>query len=240
MTTTSSDAQRRITHHFDEFAPVYHRSAFDGAGMATLSQRDLEVIDLACALAGDGGSACDVGVGSGRISSRLVGHGFAVCGVDASTGMLAQARARLGPGATLVNASLAERLPLTSSNFDLVTCLRVLKYLPNWPAAVQELARVAVAGGVVCFDLANQRSVARFGYPSGMVWPTTLGDARAAIVDAGLELVEVVAGAHLPDPAWRVARGPRAARVVGMTESLITSAAGVHGSRSWTFVARRR
>lgn len=240
MTATSNDAQRRITHHFDDFAPTYHRSAFDGAGMAALSERDLEVIDRACSLAGDGGSACDVGVGSGRISARVAGRGFEMCGVDASSGMLTQARARLGPGAVLVNASLAERLPLTSANFDLVTCLRVLKYLPNWPAAVRELARVAVPGGVVCFDLANQRSVARFGYPSGMVWPTTLRAARTAIGDAGLELVEVVPGAHLPDPAWRSARGPRAAQVVGTAESLITRGAGVHGARSWTFVARRR
>lgn len=239
MNTTSNDAQRRISGHFDEFAPSYHRSAFDGAGMAALSHLDTAVVDDACRLATAGGSACDVGVGSGRISTRLRRNGFAVCGVDASSGMLAQARERLGPEVPLVHASLSEGVPLESASFDLVTCLRVLKYLPDWPAAIQELGRVAVPGGIVCFDLANRRSVARLGYPDGMVWPASLAEANDAIRAAGLDLVTMVPGVHLPDPLWRAARGETAARVLQSAESLVGRAARSAGARSWTFVTRR-
>lgn len=237
MNTSGRDAQRRITEHFDHFAPNYHDVAFDGAGMTELSRRDLQIVDRACDVAGSG-RACDVGIGSGRITGRLLAKGFDVCGVDASAGMLDQARARVGPAVELVHASLSEQLPLPDSEFDLVTCLRVLKYLPDWPAAVGELARIARPGAVVCFDLANHRSVARFGYPDGMVWPTSHERAIRAATSARLEIIDVVPGVHLPDPLWRSARSRSASQGVlaaeGVASWLLRSAA----ARSWTFLCR--
>jgi ubiquinone/menaquinone biosynthesis C-methylase UbiE len=235
-------AAHRITAHFDAGAPGYHRAAFDGAGMTELSVRDLAAVDRARALAGPGGRdllACDVGVGSGRISSRLLAGGCRVVGVDASAGMLDEARRRLGPGAALSLGSLATGLPFASGRFDLVTCLRVVKYLPGWPAALAELARITAPGGVVCVDLANRRSPARFGYPAGMVWPTTRREAEAAFGAAGLEVVDTLPGVHLPDPLWRAARSNRPARVVRSTEWLLARPLGCTGARSWTFITRR-
>ena len=237
--TTAHDTQRRISAHFDDFAPTYHRTAFDGEGMAELSRRDLEVIERACDLTRPGGAACDRGVGSGRISSRLVERGFGVVGVDASSGMLRQARARLGDAVPLVQASLSAPLPLPSASFDLVTCLRVLKYLPCWSASVAELARIAAPGGIVCFDLANRRSAARFGYPAGMVWPATWAEAAAALEAAGLRVEAVVPGAHVPDPLWRAAKAPLPARAVTAVDRVAEGVAGRVAARSWTFVARR-
>jgi SAM-dependent methyltransferase len=234
-------AARAIADHFDDFAPDYHLAAFDGAGMQHLSHLDLDNVDRALALVppGDGRRACDVGVGTGRISSRLLAAGFELRGVDASTGMLEQARRRL-PSADLVHGSLAERLPVADGWADLVTCLRVVKYLPDRAAAVAELARVARPGGIVCFDLANARSVARFGYPAGMVWGSVYGDALAMIDAAGLDIVEVRPGVHLPDPMWRRASTERGLTVARAAETAVARPLGRHAARSWTFVTRRR
>lgn len=252
MTTTlpvpTTDERRaaahRIRSHFDGFAPAYDATAFAGAGMAHLSRRDLDVVSGAAALALDSvavgavARACDVGVGTGRISGHLQTYGFEVTGIDASTEMLALAADRLA-GATLVQGSLADRLPVDDESADLVTCLRVVKYLPGWRGAIAELARVAAVGGIVCFDLANARSAARFGYPEGMVWPTTHREAVDAIAAAGLDLIEVRPGVHLPDPLWRAATAPAASRIVRAGEAVASAVGGRHGARSWTFVARK-
>lgn len=238
------DAAHRIRRHFDGFAPAYDATAFAGAGMAHLSRRDLDVVSGAAALAldsvpaGAAARACDVGVGTGRISGHLRSFGFDVTGIDASTEMLARAADRLGD-VTLLQGSLADRLPVPDGSADLVTCLRVVKYLPGWRGAIRELARVAAVGGIVCFDLANARSAARFGYPEGMVWPTTHRAAIDAIGAAGLDLIEVRAGVHLPDPLWRAAVAPVASRVVRAGEAVAAAVGGRHGARSWTFVTRR-
>lgn len=238
-------AAAAIRDHFDGFAPDYDATAFSGAGMTYLSRRDLDVVAGAAAIAlgtvppGTTPRACDVGVGTGRISAEVTRLGFDVTGIDASPGMLARAARRL-PDATLLEGSLAERLPVESDWADLVTCLRVVKYLPAWRDAIAELARVAVAGGIVCFDLANARSAARFGYPEGMVWPATHREALDAIDAAGLDVVEVRPGVHLPDPLWRAAGRPAAAAVLRRGQAVASSVAGRHGARSWTFVTRKR
>ncbi|MFN8167160.1 MAG: hypothetical protein U0S36_00080, partial [Candidatus Nanopelagicales bacterium] len=80
-TPDATSAARHITAHFDEFAPDYDVTAFGGAGMARLSRIDLDNVRRAAALATGtdtaGGAdtrrrACDVGVGTGRISRELV------------------------------------------------------------------------------------------------------------------------------------------------------------------------
>lgn len=236
--THALDSARRITQHFDGFAPEYHAAAFDGAGMQHLSDLDLAAVDAAANAARPGGRAVDVGVGTGRIAGRVMGHGFTLVGVDDSPGMLAQAARRL-PQATLRRGSLAAELPVADGEADLVTCLRVVKYLPEWPRAVRELARVAAPDGVVCFDLANRRSAARFGYPDGMVWGATWPEASAAISAAGLRVMEARPGVHLPDPVWRWASSTRRAAVVVGLEATPGRLLGRRFARSWTFLCRR-
>lgn len=238
----SQQAERLITQHFDLIASGYHAVAFGGAGMGHLSTLDLELIRRAADLVPPGAHnrlACDVGVGTGRISSELLRVGFEVTGVDASPAMLDQARSRL-EGATLKLGSLAQRLPVDDDSAGLVTCLRVVKYLPRWPQAISELARVAAPGGIVCFDLANARSFARFGYPSGMVWGARYAAAVRAIEAADLELLEVHPGPHVPGPVWAAATSPAATRVARVTEDLLEKLMGRHGARWWTFISRKR
>lgn len=85
-------------------------------------------------LAGDvaGRRILDVGCGSGPILADLRDRGATVTGVDASAGMLEQARARLGAGADLRVADLAEPLPFDDDTFDDVIASQVLHYLRDW------------------------------------------------------------------------------------------------------------
>lgn len=238
-------AEARITEHFDDFAAKYHRTAFDGAGMRHLSDLDLgavaDAVALAARTAPDGRpvQACDVGVGTGRISQALLRAGASVVGVDASPEMLEQARERL-PEADLRLGSLARELPVTSASVDVVTCLRVVKYLPDTGHALAELARVVRPGGIVCVDLANRWSPARLGYPIGMVHPVSRERARRLFDAAGLQVLEVRPGVHVPDPLWRRARSEGSARRLVRIEAAATRVLGPRGSRSWTFLARAR
>lgn len=100
-------------------------------------------------LAGDvtGRRVLDVGCGSGPILADLRERGAIVTGVDASAGMLEQARARLGSGADLRVADLAEPLPFDDGAFDDVVASQVLHYLKDWGPALAELHRVLTPGG---------------------------------------------------------------------------------------------
>ncbi|MEU9295302.1 class I SAM-dependent methyltransferase [Streptomyces sp. NPDC048266] len=101
------------------------------------------------ALAGDvtGRRILDAGCGSGPLSAALRERGAVVTGIDASAGMLALARRRLGDGVDLRVADLNDPLPFPAGTFDDVVASLVLHYLEDWGPALAELRRVLRPGG---------------------------------------------------------------------------------------------
>ena len=96
----------------------------------------------------------DVATGTGRVPLYLLNeptfHGR-VAGLDASSGMLAQAAAKLRPfgsRASLVQQT-ADSLPFPDDVFDAVTCLEALEFFPSDTTALREMVRVLRPGGVL-------------------------------------------------------------------------------------------
>ena len=89
----------------------------------------------------------DAGCGSGPLFAALRDRGAIVTGIDASEGMLEQARRRLGADADLRVADLARPLPFPDCAFDDVVASLVLHYLEDWAPALAELRRVLTPGG---------------------------------------------------------------------------------------------
>ncbi|MBB5939792.1 class I SAM-dependent methyltransferase [Streptomyces zagrosensis] len=101
------------------------------------------------ALAGDvaGRRVLDAGCGSGPLSAALRDRGADVTGIDASAGMLALARRRLGAEADLHVADLSDPLPFADDAFDDVVASLVLHYVEDWGPTLAELRRVIAPGG---------------------------------------------------------------------------------------------
>ncbi|MGW1756725.1 class I SAM-dependent DNA methyltransferase [Streptomyces mirabilis] len=101
------------------------------------------------ALAGDvaGRRILDAGCGAGPLSAALRDRGAVVTGIDASAGMLALARRRLGDDVALHVVDLGDRLPFDDDTFDDVVASLVLHYLEDWGPTLAELRRVLRPGG---------------------------------------------------------------------------------------------
>ncbi|MEU3987700.1 methyltransferase domain-containing protein [Streptomyces platensis] len=101
------------------------------------------------ALAGDvaGRRILDAGCGSGPLSAALRDRGADVTGIDASAGMLALARRRLGDDAALRVVDLSDPLPFADGAFDDVVASLVLHYLEDWGPTLAEMRRVLKPGG---------------------------------------------------------------------------------------------
>ncbi|QPP07813.1 class I SAM-dependent methyltransferase [Streptomyces bathyalis] len=101
------------------------------------------------ALTGDvaGRRILDAGCGSGPLSAALRDRGALVTGIDASAGMLALARRRLGDDVALHVVDLSDRLPFADGAFDDVVASLVLHYLEDWGPTLAELRRVLRPGG---------------------------------------------------------------------------------------------
>lgn len=96
----------------------------------------------------------DVATGTGRLPFFLLAEPLfngRVIGLDASAGMLTQARDKLAPfddRVTLVRGTAGD-LPFPDSAFAAVTCLEALEFLPDDAAALREMVRVLEPGGVL-------------------------------------------------------------------------------------------
>lgn len=121
---------------FDRISPVYD---------ATRAPIDAPTMDaIARHLASRGiASVLEVGVGTGRIAVPLLERRFAVVGLDASSGMLARARAK---GVPALVRGTAYALPFRDRAVDATLFVHVLHLLDDPRAALREACRVGRAG----------------------------------------------------------------------------------------------
>lgn len=101
----------------------------------------------------DGKRVLDAGCGGGAYTAWLLDHGAEVVGLDASEGMLAEARDRLGDRDRVAfhRADLREPLPFEADAFDGVVSGLALSYVADWGRLFAEFARVCTSGAFVVF-----------------------------------------------------------------------------------------
>ena len=139
--------RRTMTRQFDRLAPEWDATRIDRTKLAPL-QAALESLPDAPA------RVLDVGTGTGvaaRLATALWPQAT-VTGVDASSGMIAEAR-RLSTGETYAVAD-ASSLPFADGSFDVVTLNNMIPFF-------DELARVTAPGGTVaiCYTRAAETPI---------------------------------------------------------------------------------
>src|SRR5207245_559195 len=87
----------------------------------------------------------DVGCGAGGFARLAVEAGAGVSGIDASAGMVAQARKDVPPGDFRVGDM--EALPYPDAGFDVVTGFNSFQFAGDTVHALREAARVTRSGG---------------------------------------------------------------------------------------------
>ena len=116
----------------------------------------------------------DVGTGTGRAALALAMRGALVTGMDASTDMLAVARARAKDAALSIEFAEgdAHALAFGDRAFHSTVCLRVLMHVPDWRKALSELCRVTesrlvfdypAVGSVASLQAGWRRAARRLG-----------------------------------------------------------------------------
>jgi ubiquinone/menaquinone biosynthesis C-methylase UbiE len=95
--------------------------------------------------------ALDVGCGSGNLTRHMLALGLDVTSADVSRGCLDLVQSRY-PGAQTLLMNGRDLSNVQDSTFDLVATYSVLHHIPDYLAAVREMARVCKPGGVVVID----------------------------------------------------------------------------------------
>lgn len=167
----------------------------------------------------------DVGVGTGRILQAYLADNYAkaLYGIDVSAEMVKICRERFQnqPAIKAIETTdlAVDDLPFSQS-FDAVSCVRVLKYNPNWPEIVAKMGSRLNPGGVLVFSVANARSLNRFSRYPIPTYKTTIPAVRKLAVHLGLNVVEIAGFTRVPDKFYDFATIPLARSLLNTTERL--------------------
>lgn len=142
---------------FDRIAPMYGRTFdFQYKNYLEIYQREAVKQILA-----DSHSILDIGCGTGAMASALRDSGYQVTGVDASLGMLRQAKKLINPDTTSCALSdVNSGLPFFAKGFDVCLASYVAHGLkpPQRLALYAEMRRLA-GKLVIIHDYNNKRSL---------------------------------------------------------------------------------
>ncbi len=128
---------------YDLWAPAY--DGFDNPMIALASR----AIDTA-ALPVSGKRFLDIGCGTGRNLAWALAKGAShVTGLDGSPGMLEQARAKLGPNATLIERDLSGAWGLAPAAHDVACISLVLEHFPKVSPLIAQAAAALVSSGTL-------------------------------------------------------------------------------------------
>src|SRR6201995_272643 len=108
-------------------------------------QHVLDPVMMARVTGGRFGNALDVGCGEGRFCRMLKAAGVRTTGIDPTPAMIAAAQKRDPSGDYRLGR--AEQLKLADASFDLVVSYITLVDIPDFRAAIREMARVLRPGG---------------------------------------------------------------------------------------------
>ncbi|MGW4245158.1 class I SAM-dependent methyltransferase [Nocardia sp. NPDC004722] len=207
MSTSLTTGNRAFNHVVTQFFGNVAR-AYDTAALQQVVYRPPQDQVLAELRRAKSRRIADIGCGTGILTSRIQRElrPDAVFGVDASPGMLAQARNR----STEVKwrQAAAEHLPFAPGDLDAVVSTSAFHFFDH-PVALREFHRVLAPGGLVAIatmhpDGPTSRPIQRLTrsplFPAHAPSPR---ETRKLLEDAGFEVVDQRKIAR-PLPSWLI------------------------------------
>ena len=221
---------RRMTR----FEPAeYERVTYPNYGGLIISQLELsDILELVSSPSSS--MILEIGIGTGRILLPLSEKGSVLIGVDADPRMVKSVRERIHGASEFSSRDVqllvaeGEHLPFRPGLFDVVVCIRVLRYFERPWKAVAQMSEVLRPGGRLVLEFANllrphSLSQLPLYFRKGEFYPRLFQKRQVErwVSDLGMK-VETVRSWHKIPPAVLMAlNSPHAVRAVLQLEIVL-------------------
>jgi 2-polyprenyl-3-methyl-5-hydroxy-6-metoxy-1,4-benzoquinol methylase len=147
----------------------------------------------------------DIGCGNGRIIeflSKSTAQDSAILGVDIASSMVDVCKEKFRLDSKVKDLAICdvsqEEIPFAEP-FDVITCIRVLKYSQNWQAIISKIRDRLKNGGVFIFEMPNNSSITRFAPQSVPTYYSSCRELQTVLTSQGFRDIEMTGFTKLPD-----------------------------------------
>jgi len=201
--------KKSVAGFFDSFAESYDNTAFyNNLGTRYVSEIDEKILKKYIENTNDSSlHILDIGVGTGRNIALFKSYPNAeITGIDISEKMMKKAREKYSddPRIKLLKSNLAEKNDFEKDYFDIMLCIRVIKYINNWPHFLEEVHKILKPGGVFVLEISNLYSVQFFGRNKKCNYSLfKLEEVLDILRKTGFSLINIEGGLRIPFPLYR-------------------------------------
>jgi len=191
--------KNRIRKFFNDFSNTYNQKAFYGS--RGLNYRNHIEIDFIKEATKDlkFSNLLEIGFGAGRNLLLFKDRNISLYGVDISEKMLQEAKKNLkNEKLNLKPHNAEEGLPSKDKLFDLVLCIRVLKYMKKWPFVISEISRTLKKSGYAIIEIPNLFSIHLLGLPWANYFLFFIPGFIKQLKKNNLEIIKIQKGAVFP------------------------------------------
>ena len=159
MTENATNVDHAEVNKFEALASRWWDPNSEFKPLHEINPLRLEYIDQIAGLAGK--QVLDVGCGGGILAESMASKGARVTGIDMGETNLAVARLHLLESGEKVDyqripvEELANEMP---AHYDIVTCMEMLKHVPDPASVISACARLVKPGGHVFFSTLNRNA----------------------------------------------------------------------------------
>jgi len=221
----ANELKPRIRHRLDP--NTYQERTFANLGGAIISR--IEVSSIQDKLESSDRTILEVGTGPGRITRELIKREAQIVGIDLDERMLRHiaCRNRSRRNCDLVVAD-GQVLPFREEVFDVVICIRVMKYLGNPARGLREIGAVLKTEGKLILEFPNllglsgifqsmQRIVLHETFPRLF----KCSSVQRQLTEIGLRIITTNHLFKIPPVIWIHSRSIKAVRVLGILDSIL-------------------
>jgi ubiquinone/menaquinone biosynthesis C-methylase UbiE len=141
----------------------------------------------------------EIGFGAGRNLQLFKNKRINLYGVDISEKMIKETEKNFkGENINLKHLNAEDGLPYKDSFFDLILCIRVLKYMKKWPFVIKEISRSLRKEGIAVLEIPNLFSIHLLGLPWANYFLFFVPNFINELTKNNLEVIQIEKGAIFP------------------------------------------